>query len=200
MAELILASGSRFRRQMLEQAGVRLRVQPPDVDETALKKQYKLENPRILPTQVAMRLAVAKATTVSALNAKALVIGSDQVLDFEGRVLSKPRTVAAARKRLLRLRCERHRLPTAVVLVRGGAIAWQHLEVPQLTMRNFSDAFLDTYLAAEGNAVTETAGGYKIEALGAQLFESIEGDYFSIIGLPLLPLLAALRQFGELPR
>lgn len=190
---LILASGSRFRKKMLEAAGLRITVVPADVDESAIKSALQDDNPEIEPQVVAEALARAKAEAVSALNAGVLVIGADQVLACGGEIFSKPATVADARDQLLRLRGLAHSLPTAVVLALDGQTIWCHVDEPILTMRHVSDAFLDLYLGSEGEGVSETVGGYKLEGLGAQLFETIEGDYFSIIGLPLLPLLAELR-------
>jgi septum formation protein len=147
---------------------------------------------------IALALAEAKAHQVSALEPDAVVIGSDQVLVCGGELFSKPMSVAAARRQLKALRGLTHALPTAVVLARAGEVLWSHIEEPELTMRDFSDAFLTAYLKEMGRSVTETVGGYKLEGLGGQLFDRIEGDYFSIIGLPLFPLLQALRGLGAL--
>lgn len=190
---LVLASGSPFRRKMLEGAGVTIRIAPADVDEGAIRAALQDDNPDIEPQDVAEVLARAKAEQVSAANPGAYVIGADQVLACGGEIFAKPSSIGEAREQLLRLRGLAHSLPTAVVLAVNGETVWSHLEEPILTMRPLSDAFLAQYLATEGEDVCQTVGGYKLEGLGAQLFESIEGDYFSIIGLPLLPLLAELR-------
>jgi septum formation protein len=196
--ELILASGSRFRKKMLEDAGVNIRVVPADVDETAVKIAMTEDNPEVDAADVAEVLARAKAEQVSVLNPDALVIGADQILVCDGEIYSKPPTRAAARQQLLALRGRSHTLATAVVLAVGGETVWSLVDEPRLTMRSFSHSFLEAYLAAAGDAVCETVGGYALEGLGGQLFESLEGNYFSIIGLPLLPLLAELRQRGVL--
>lgn len=193
---VILASGSRFRRQMLEAAGLSFDVELADVDEAALRAAFAQETPPPGPSQVAMRLAEEKAIAVAARRPRALVIGADQVLALDGIVYSKPADVGVARAHLLSLRGRRHELPTAVVIARDAQVLWRGLERPALTMRAFSDADLEDYLARMGDGVTETVGAYKLEGLGATLMERIEGDYFSIIGLPLLPLLAALRDLG----
>lgn len=178
---------------MLEGAGLQIEVQPAAVDEAAIRAALQDDNPDIEPQDVAEVLARAKAEQVSASVPGKVVIGADQVLACGGEIFAKPPTVADARDQLLRLRGLAHSLPTAVVLAIDGATVWSHLDEPILTMRAVSDEFLDRYLAAEGSGVCETVGGYKLEGLGAQLFESIEGDYFSVIGLPLLPLLTELR-------
>ena len=192
-APIILASGSRFRRTMLEGAGVRILVAPAEIDEAAIKLALQDDNPEIEPQDVAEVLARAKAEEVSLRNPGVLVIGADQVLACGGELFSKPPSVEDARDQLRRLRGLAHSLPTAVVLAIDGQTVWHHVEEPILTMRAVSDAFIEAYLAAEGAAVCETVGGYALEGLGAQLFEAVEGDYFSIIGLPLLPLLGELR-------
>jgi septum formation protein len=196
--DVILASGSRFRRQMLEAAGLTFRVVSSTVDEAAIKATLTDDNPDIDAVDVAEVLARAKAEQVSAQYPDALVIGADQVLVAGGELFSKPPSVEAARQQLLALRGLTHALPTAVVLAERGETIWSHIDEPHMAMRSFSHAFLDAYLAAEANAVTETVGGYQLEGRGAQLFEAIEGNYFTIIGLPLLPLLAELRTRGVL--
>ena len=193
-APLILASGSRFRRQMLENAGVGFSVVTATIDEPAARAAMEQEPTRPAPGQVARRLAALKALEVSRARPDALVIGADQVLDLDGEIFAKAESIDAARAQIKILRGRTHWLQTAVVLASGHHIVWEHLAVPQLTMRAFSDTFLDAYLAATGAGVTETVGGYALEGLGGQLFERIEGDTFSVIGLPLLPLLDELRR------
>jgi septum formation protein len=195
---LILASGSRFRRKMLENAGVSFSVVAADVDEPAARAQMMHEAPHMLPADVALRLAELKALDVSAQHRDVLIIGADQVLALEGQIFGKPADEPAAREQLRQLRGRTHTLPTAVVLARNGAIVWRHVSIAELDMRSFSDEFLEAYLAAAGGILTETVGGYALEGLGAQLFSRIAGDYFTIIGLPLMPLLAELRARGEL--
>lgn len=193
---LVLASGSRFRRRMLEAAGLTFDVIVADVDEAALRSRFAAETPAPGPAEVAMRLAEEKALQVARRVPLALVIGADQVLALDGAVYAKPDDQEAARTHLRALRGRRHELPTAAVIVRDGHVLWRGLETPALTMRPFSEAELEAYLTRMGDGVTETVGAYKLEGLGATLMERIEGDYLSIIGLPLLPLLAALRDLG----
>ena len=198
LTELILASGSRFRRQMLEQAGVAFSVVTASVDEPEARAEMACTAPGMRPGEVALRLAELKALEVSGRHPAALVIGADQVLALDGVIFGKPSDQAAARAQLLALRGKTHTLPTAVVLAQAGRIVWRHLGVAELEMRFFGDGFLAAYLAAAGSVVTETVGGYALEGLGALLFERVAGDYFTIIGLPLIPLLAELRERGFL--
>ena len=192
---VVLASGSASRAALLAQAGVDCVRDPSDVDEDALKRAMALE-----PTErVALALAVAKARRVAARQPGALVIGGDQMLDCEGRRFDKPADRAAARAQLLALRGRAHTLPTAAVVVRDDAVLWQSVETPRMVVRAFSDAFLDDYLDRVGDAVTRSVGGYQIEGLGVQLFERIEGDFFTILGLPMPQLLGFLRAEGALP-
>src|SRR6185295_6761010 len=148
------------------------------------------------PAEIAAALADAKALAVSRLIMDAVVIGADQVLDFEGERWTKPDTIAAARGQLQRLAGRSHTLATAVAIGRGGDIVWRHLEAPRLTMRPLSDADIDAYLARVGYSVLTSVGAYQVEGVAIQLFEAIAGDYFAILGLPLLPLLAELRRQG----
>lgn len=196
--ELILASGSRFRQRMLENAGVAFRVVTAVVDEPAARAKMTTDNAALAPGEVALRLAALKALEVSRQFPDALVIGADQVLALGAEIFGKPADRAAARAQLMSLRGLTHTLPTGVVLAQGGQVVWRHLGVSSLEMRAFSEAFLDQYLVAAGDIIMETVGGYALEGLGAQLFERIEGDYFTVIGLPLVPLLAELRQRGVL--
>jgi septum formation protein len=145
---------------------------------------------------IADALAELKALRVSASHPDALVLGADQILMCERTLFRKAETMDAAREQLRRLRGCRHQLVTAAVLAKGGAPIWRHVDISTLWMRDFSDGFLESYLGAEGDALLGSIGCYRLEAMGAQLFERIEGDYFSILGLPLVPLLAALRQQG----
>lgn len=187
--DLILASTSRFRAAMLTNAGVRFRSVPPETDEDAIKRRLA-GSP---PGRVAQVLAGAKADAVATRWPQSPVIGCDQVLSFEDAIFDKPRDVAEAREHLRRLRGRRHTLLSAVSVVRDGRAAWSFLGEAHLTMRPFSDGFLDRYLEAMGADVRHSVGAYQLEGLGAQLFSQIEGDYFTILGLPLLPLLAYLR-------
>ncbi len=196
MPQLILASGSRFRRQMLENAGLMFSVVPATVDEPAARTAMTGDNPAITPGDVALKLAALKAIEVSQHHRQALVIGSDQVLALGQEIFGKPPTPAAARAQLERLSGRTHTLPTAVVFAQDGKTVWQHLGSATLHMRPLTPAFLDDYIVRAGATVTETVGGYALEGLGVQLFDSIDGDYFTIIGLPLLAVLAELRGRG----
>jgi septum formation protein len=196
--DLILASGSRYRRDMLEKAGVKVRVIPSDVDEARIKNTMLEDDPDFEAGMLAQHLAAEKALDVSRKHPQALIIGADQVLVCGGEIFSKPPTAAVARAQLLALRGLTHALPTAIALAQGGKIVWQHLDEPQMTMRMFTEEFLDAYIAAEANVLCDTVGAYQFEGRGAQLFESMEGDLFSVVGLPLLPLLAELRRRGVL--
>jgi septum formation protein len=191
---LVLASASPFRRRMLEAAGLSFEVAPADVDEAMLKRD--LLGSGSTPSTIAAALAAAKADAVSARLPDALVIGADQVLALGQDLFSKPVGTPAAREQLLRLRGKSHQLHTAACLATGGKAVWTHVEIATLTMRPFSDAFLADYLRVAGDRVCHTVGAYEIEGLGIQLFERIEGSLFTIIGLPLLPLLAELRARG----
>lgn len=191
---MILASASASRKAVLAAAGVPFEAIPAAVDETVLKARL-LASGTVL-TGIAPALAEAKALAVSADHPEALVLGADQTLLFDGELVSKCADLAGARRLLSRLRGRRHQLVGGLVLARGGAPVWRHTETSNLAMRAFSDAFLDAYLEEEGAAILGCVGCYRLEGLGAQLFEAVEGDYFSILGLPLQPLLAELRRQG----
>ena len=193
---LILASGSPYRRKMLQAAGLAFRVVPADVDEAALKRGLASQTPQPDPAAVAGALARAKARPVSVRHASATVIGADQVLALDGELLDKPGDVAAARAQLQRLRGKTHRLISAVVVAEAGQVLWAHVDEAVLTMRSFSPEFLERYLAEAGPDLCQIVGAYEIEGLGIQLFERVEGGHFTIIGLPLVPLLAELRSRG----
>jgi septum formation protein len=196
---LILASGSRTRREMLQAAGLAFTVVPADVDEAALRDRMRREDGAMTPAEIAAALARAKAEAVSRDHPKALVIGADQVLALGDRILDKARDVAEARRTLTTLRGATHELHSAVALAERGAIAWTFVAMARLAMRAFSDAVIDDYLARAGSAVCTSVGAYQIEGPGIQLFERVEGDHFTILGLPLLPLLAELRSRKVLP-
>ena len=190
--ELVLASASPFRRKMLSAAGLSFRVVPAEVDEAALKRGFVDKT----PAEIAGALARAKALEVSARLPAARVIGADQVLALGTEMFDKPGDLAAARAQLLRLRGKTHKLLTAAALAESGEIVWSRLETATLTMRSFSAAFVDSYLAAAGAGLCRIVGAYEIEGAGIQLFERVEGDHFTIVGLPLLALLTELRARG----
>ena len=194
MSPLILASRSPARGRLLAEAGVPFSVEAAPVDEDALKARALGEG--LGPKAIAVALAQAKALAVSC-GRNGLVIGADQTLDLDGRLFDKPPTLAAARAQLLALRGWPHQLHAAVAVTRGETVVWRTVETVRLDMRAFSDAFLDIYLASEGEALLGCVGAYRLEALGVQLFDRIEGDYFTVLGLPLLPLLAFLRREGQ---
>ncbi len=196
--QVILASASSFRRRLLEAAGLRFEVVPADVDEAALKRGLAAAVPRPGPGTVAEALARAKAEAVGRNHPDALVIGADQVLALDEELFDKPSDLAAARAQLERLRGRPHTLHTAAVLAHDRKIVWTCVGEAMLTMRAFSRQFLDAYLARCGAAVCQTVGAYEIEGAGIQLFERVEGDHFTIIGLPLLALLGELRSRGVL--
>jgi septum formation protein len=194
--DIILASASRSRRKLLEAAGVAFRIVAPGVDEAAIKRRHDLLRDGF--GGLAVHLASQKALAVAERHTGALVIGADQILVFDGEPFDKPDRIETARLQLMRLRGNTHSLETAVACAMGKDVLWSHVDAPRLTMRNFSPGQLESYLDGEGEAVTETVGGYKIEGPAIQLFDSITGDYFSILGLPLLPLLAFLRARGAI--
>jgi septum formation protein len=185
---LILASQSQTRKALLEQAGIAVKAIAARVNEREIETRNPVE--RRTPALVALLLAEAKALSVLG----EVVIGADQILELDGEILHKAASLEEARSRLDRLRGRMHRLHTAVVLVRSGNVVWRHVETAALTMRAFSDGECDAVLAEEGEAVLGSVGAYRLEGPSIRLFEKIEGDYFAILGLPLLPLLAALRQ------
>jgi septum formation protein len=189
---LVLASKSEVRRRILEDAGVPLDVVPADIDERGIEARAG----QLTPGQVAAVLAQEKARAVAARLPGRLVLGADQTLALGERSFTKPADRAAARAQLLALRGRVHELHSAIALVRNGVVLFEHRTVARLTMRVFSDDFLNDYIAAAGDAVTASVGCYKVERLGIQLFERIEGDHFTIMGLPLLPLLDFLRREG----
>jgi septum formation protein len=188
---IVLASASTTRLDMLRAAGVGVASDPAAIDEAQAKRALKAAGADT--AAAAESLAELKAQRVSRRHPTALVIGADQILDCENRWFDKPRTRGEARDQLLALRGRAHELVSAAVVVRNGSRLWHHVDRARLAMRPFSDAFLDWYIVAAGDGLLDTVGGYRVEGVGAQLFHRIEGDYFTILGLPLLPLLDFLR-------
>jgi len=169
---------------------------PAYIDEGAAKRDAIRAGQDVAAT--AMQLARLKAEKIAGEHPDALVIGGDQILVCGDDWFDKPIDLAEARSHLCRLRNRTHRLVTATICLRGGQVLWQHVEEPALTMRDFSDGFLDSYLAAEGDHATTTVGAYRLEDQGIQLFDRIDGHHSAIVGLPLLPLLGFLRAVGYL--
>jgi len=193
---IILASGSQARQQMLKQCGLTFSVRPADIDEEAIIGQTS----DITPSRASEILALEKARAVSILRPDALVIGSDQVLDFDGEVVSKAADKAEARGKLKRLRGKMHHLHSAVCVYRDGKAVFTAHDQASLTMRDFDDTFLEHYMEVETDALTSCVGAYKIEGGGAWLFSKVKGDTYTIMGMPLFPLLAFLHEtYGVLP-
>jgi septum formation protein len=193
-ASLVLASGSATRRAMLNAAGIEVSVRPADVDEGAIRDALLSSDASVSHEVVALALAEAKAKSVSESLPGALVIGADQVLSFEGRLFEKPKSVEEAREHLWTLRGKSHALHSAVALAQDGSVVWRNSETAVLTMRKFSETALDAYLARVGDIVLTSVGAYQIEGPAIQLFEAIDGDHDTILGMPLLPLIAELRR------
>ncbi|MDR3493677.1 MAG: Maf family protein [Ancalomicrobiaceae bacterium] len=193
-APIILASNSVARRQLLEGAGVSFESCAALVDERAIEAELEVSG----PGEVAEALSRAKALAVSRQRPTALVIGADQTLALGAHIFHKSASRQAARTVLATLRGQTHRLYSGIAVAQAGEILDAHVAVASLSMRGFSDAFLDSYLDQVGDEVTQSVGCYQLEGPGIQLFERIEGDYFTILGLPLLPLLAFLRSIGRL--
>ena len=195
---LILASASAARAAMLRAAGVEIEIEPARVDESELKLSLKQEG--AAPDAVAIALAELKALQVSHARPGRLVLGADQMLDCDGTWFDKPESRAAARTQLEALRGKAHRLTSAAVLARDGQRVWHHAGAARLTMRAFTGPFLEGYLDRAGETVLSSVGAYQLEGLGAQMFQQIDGDFFTILGLPLLPVLDILREQGMLAR
>ncbi len=194
--QIVLASASRARREMLAAAGVPFTVDPADLDELALRNKLLAENRPVALSDIAEALAGAKAEEVSRRHAGSLVVAGDQVLAFGPELLTKAKDVKAARATLMKLRGREHELHSAVAFAKDGHIVWVHVATARLFMRDFSDAFLDDYLVRAGERICQSVGAYELEGLGVQLFARIEGDYFTVLGLPLLPALEELRARG----
>jgi septum formation protein len=194
---LVLASGSATRARLLRDAGVQIVVDPPSVDEEEVKQAFRADG--AAPDEAAEALADLKARRITSRHPGRLVLGADQMLECEGEWFDKPADRAAAGAQLACLAGRTHRLVSAAVVHLDGQRIWHRIEAARLTMRPLGSAFLSAYLDAVGDDVLGSVGAYRVEGLGAQLFARIEGDHFTIQGLPLLPLLGFLRQRGALP-
>ncbi|WP_207455732.1 nucleoside triphosphate pyrophosphatase [Azospirillum sp. SYSU D00513] len=194
MSGIVLASGSKTRAAMLERAGVSVTLHPAAVDEEEVKLSCRAEG--LSADEVAEALAELKAQRVTRHHPGALVVGADQMLECDGQWFDKPATRDGARDQLRALRGKPHRLISCAVVVRDGERLWHQTDRARLHMRPFTDAFLDDYLDQAGEDILHSVGAYHLEGLGAQLFHRVEGDFFTILGLPLLPLLGFLRVHG----
>lgn len=192
---LILASTSRTRQMLLSNAGLAFRSISPDVDEQSLLDA----NLHWTPAEASRSLAAAKASSVSRIEAHAITIGGDQILALDGHIYQKPRDREECRLQLQMLRGKTHQLVSTVVSAHRGTVIWTYCQEASMTMRVVSDAFIDDYLDRIGDACTASVGGYQLETLGVQLFEKVEGDYFCILGLPMVPLLNHLRFVKAIP-
>lgn len=191
---LILASKSAARRAMLESAGVPFAVQVADVDEDAVKATHDPSD----AVGLAVELARVKALAVSRHDAEAWVLGADQTLGFDGGLVSKASSLDEARSWLTSMRGKVHLLHSGAALARNGQVVWSGVDTVTMRVRNFSDSFLDAYLKSEGDSLLACVGSYRLEGMGSQLFEAVDGDYFTVLGLPLWPVLAELRRAGVL--
>ena len=193
---LVLASTSEIRQTLLRNAGLDFVVVPARVDEETVRNSMLAEDAS--PRDIADALAELKATKVSQKHPEALVIGCDQVLNLQGRLLSKPTTPEEVRAQLGDMRGKRHDLLSAAVICEGGKPIWRHVGVVRMTMRAFSDAYLDDYIARNWESIRHSVGAYKLEEEGVRLFSRVEGDYFTVLGLPLLNLLSYLTLRGDI--
>ena len=195
MTRIILASGSEIRREILTGAGIDFDVIVKPVDEAEIKQSMLAQESRV--ADIADALAEAKARRVS-LGESGLVIGADQIMEMDDQLFDKPKTMEEARERLMFMRGKTHHLIGAVVICDNGNPVWRHLAKTRLTMRNFSETFLDEYLEFEGEDILKSVGAYRFEGRGSQLFSEVKGDFFSILGLSLLPVLDYLRERGAI--
>ena len=189
---LVLASRSAVRRTLLQAAGIPVEICPADIDERGVEAGAPLQ----APVAIATLLAREKASVIAARNRGRLVLGADQTLSLDGRRFTKPADRAAARAQLRALSGRTHELYSAIAFVQNGVVLFEHVGVARLTMRVVSDRFLDDYLDAAGDAATASVGAYQLEGFGIQLFERLDGDYFTVLGLPLLTALDFLRRHG----
>ncbi|WP_139974727.1 MULTISPECIES: Maf-like protein [Brucella/Ochrobactrum group] len=190
--KLVLASKSPFRSALLKNAGIEFSTASADIDERAV--EAPLYETGATPEEVAQVLAEAKAIDVSEKNPGAVVIGCDQTLSLGDEIFHKPADMEAARRQLLKFSGKTHQLNSAVALVKDGKSLWRHVSIARMTMRDLDPGFVGRYLGRVGDVALSSVGAYQVEGAGIQLFEKIEGDYFTIVGLPLLPLLAELRK------
>ncbi|KAB2785312.1 Maf-like protein [Brucella anthropi] len=190
--KLVLASKSPFRSALLKNAGIEFSTASADIDERAV--EAPLYETGATPEEVAQVLAEAKALDVSEKNPGAVVIGCDQTLSLGDEIFHKPADIEAARRQLLKFSGKTHQLNSAVVLVKDGKTLWRHVSIARMTMRDLDPGFVGRYLGRVGDIALSSVGAYQVEGPGIQLFDKIEGDYFTIVGLPLLPLLAELRK------
>lgn len=197
MPPIILASSSETRLKLLRAAGLAVSAQHARIDEAAVCAGLVAE--MASPGDIADILAEMKARKIAERSTGTVVIGCDQVLDFKGKILGKPGSPAAARQQLQSMRGSQHKLLSAVVVCFEGRPQWRHIATARLTMRNFSDNWLDGYLSRNWDSLRHSAGGYLLEQEGVRLFSAVEGDYFTILGLPLLPLLGYLEDRGFIP-
>ena len=194
---LVLASASPSRRALLEAAGLTISVQPTFVDEAQIKTS--LLKKRVSPDNIALALARAKGLAGTQKNPESVIIAADQILFCDDTLYDKPTNMDEARTHLKSLRGKSHTLIGATVLTRNNKEIWTHTDTATMTMRSFSDAFLDDYLVSAGTSILSSVGAYQLEDRGIQLFDAIEGGYFTILGLPILPLLSQLRAMGTIP-
>ncbi len=193
---IILASGSKTRQDLLHKAGVDFDISIAKIDENAIRQSLEAES--ATPRDIADALAEFKAQRVATKRPDALVIGCDQTLDFGGRVLTKPNSIAEARMQLQSMRGKAHTLYSAAVIYENGNPIWRHIGNTQLEMHDFSDTYLDSYLTRNWDSIRHCVGAYKLEEEGARLFSRISGDYFVVLGLPLLEMLTYLSKRGLL--
>ncbi|OLP42614.1 Maf family protein [Rhizobium oryziradicis] len=193
---LVLASTSPFRKQLLQQAGLEFTTAAPDIDEREI--EARAEHQSLSPLQLADILGREKALAVSRKQMGALVLGGDQVMALGETVYHKPKDLTQARAQLLSLRGATHVLNSSLAFAKDGEIIWSHVSEAQMSVRMFSEKFLDDYLDKVGDKILKSVGGYQIEGMGVQLFSKVNGDYFTIIGVPLFPLLEKLRELGVL--
>ena len=192
---LILASGSAARQSMLKEASVPFEAKPADIDEAFLVEEMLQYGKG--PSKIAAALAAEKAKAIAQQYPGNLIVGSDQILEFEGRILHKAQTIEEAKDKLCMLRGKTHQLISAVCVYKGEEKLWEDVRTVTLSMRDFDDAFLRSYVKDAGDSLTQCVGGYAIESHGAWLFEKVKGDYFSILGMPLLPLLGYLKDYAS---